>query len=84
MEVKETPFSQQLLSVQKEIEKGNTEAVDEFAPDEIKQVWAQNSPLGRLLEMDEVARLIVFLCSEANTAVNGEVVEICGGRTDWF
>ncbi|MFC1856891.1 SDR family NAD(P)-dependent oxidoreductase [Thermodesulfobacteriota bacterium] len=61
-----------------------TEAVKEFAPDEIKQLWAQNSPLGRLLEMDEVARLIVFLCSEVNTAVNGEVVEICGGRTDWF
>lgn len=48
------------------------------------QGMAQMSPLGRNLEMDEVARLIVFLCSEANTAVNGEVVQICGGRDNFF
>ncbi|MFI7634223.1 SDR family NAD(P)-dependent oxidoreductase [Nonomuraea sp. NPDC049400] len=40
----------------------------------------QETPSGRLSTADDVARLIVFLCSEANGNINGEVVHTAGGR----
>ncbi|MDH6579521.1 SDR family oxidoreductase [Kitasatospora sp. MAP5-34] len=41
---------------------------------------AQEAPSGRLATADDVARVIVFLCSEANGNVNGEIVRTAGGR----
>jgi 3-oxoacyl-[acyl-carrier protein] reductase len=41
---------------------------------------AQETPSGRLSTAEDVARLIVFLCSEANGNINGEVVHTAGGR----
>jgi 3-oxoacyl-[acyl-carrier protein] reductase len=41
---------------------------------------ASNTPSGRLSEPDEVARLVVFLCSGANGNINGEVIHTAGGR----
>jgi 3-oxoacyl-[acyl-carrier protein] reductase len=38
------------------------------------------TPSGRLSTPEDVARVIVFLCSEANGNVNGEVVHTAGGR----
>jgi 3-oxoacyl-[acyl-carrier protein] reductase len=40
---------------------------------------AQETPSGRLSTADDVARLIVFLCSAANGNINGEVVHTAGG-----
>ncbi|MEV0236673.1 SDR family oxidoreductase [Nonomuraea sp. NPDC050786] len=40
----------------------------------------EETPSGRLSTADDVARLIVFLCSEANGNINGEVVHTAGGR----
>jgi 3-oxoacyl-[acyl-carrier protein] reductase len=40
----------------------------------------QETPSGRLSTADDVARLIVFLCSEANGNINGEVIHTAGGR----
>jgi 3-oxoacyl-[acyl-carrier protein] reductase len=40
----------------------------------------QDTPSGRLSSADDVARMIVFLCSEANGNVNGEIIHIAGGR----
>ncbi|MEQ4723310.1 SDR family oxidoreductase [Nonomuraea sp. B19D2] len=40
----------------------------------------QETPSGRLSTADDVARLIVFLCSAANGNINGEVVHTAGGR----
>jgi 3-oxoacyl-[acyl-carrier protein] reductase len=37
-------------------------------------------PIGRVLEADDVARVVLFLASGWNTAVNGENVVIDGGR----
>ncbi|GAB2750770.1 SDR family NAD(P)-dependent oxidoreductase [Kitasatospora kifunensis] len=41
---------------------------------------AQEAPSGKLATTDDVARVIVFLCSEANGNVNGEIVRTAGGR----
>lgn len=39
----------------------------------------QQTPSGRLSTADDVARLIVFLCSEANGNVNGQIIRTAGG-----
>lgn len=55
-----------------------TESLDAVDPALIERATGQ-TPSGRLSTPEEVARLIVFLCSEANGNVNGEVVHTAGG-----
>ncbi len=52
---------------------GRTEAESEAA-------LVRQSPLGRLLEPDEVADAIVFLASDAAAAINGQALVIDGGE----
>ena len=40
-----------------------------------------NTPLGRLAEPDDVAQVIVFLCSDAAKHITGEVIRVDGGQT---
>ncbi|GAA3586325.1 SDR family oxidoreductase [Amycolatopsis ultiminotia] len=56
-----------------------TESMDAVAP-EITEESLRNTPSGRLSSPQDVARVIVFLCSEANNGVNGELVHAAGGR----
>jgi 3-oxoacyl-[acyl-carrier protein] reductase len=42
-------------------------------------MYAERSPLGRLLDASEVATAVVWLGSAVNTAVNGQVVGLTGG-----
>ncbi|MCQ4084228.1 SDR family oxidoreductase [Streptomyces sp. RB6PN25] len=56
-----------------------TESLQNVDPAYIEQA-AQETPSGRLSTPEDVARLIVFLCSEANGNVNGEVIHTAGGR----
>jgi NAD(P)-dependent dehydrogenase (short-subunit alcohol dehydrogenase family) len=51
---------------------GRTEA-------EASDALARQSPLGRLLEPEEVADAVVFLASEAAAAINGQALVIDGG-----
>jgi 3-oxoacyl-[acyl-carrier protein] reductase len=51
------------------------EAIAEMVSKEIER-----TPSGRLSDPDDIARLIVFLASEANGNVNGEVIHSAGGR----
>ena len=51
---------------------GRTEAESEAA-------LARQSPLGRLLEPDEVADAIVFLASDAAAAISGQALVVDGG-----
>ncbi|MDW8805241.1 SDR family oxidoreductase [Streptomyces scabiei] len=41
--------------------------------------YAARSPLGRLLDAPEVARVVLFLSSTANTAVTGQTIPVTGG-----
>jgi 3-oxoacyl-[acyl-carrier protein] reductase len=55
-----------------------TESLENVNPELIRDA-AEQTPSGRLSTADEVARLIVFLCSEANGNVNGQVIYTAGG-----
>jgi NAD(P)-dependent dehydrogenase (short-subunit alcohol dehydrogenase family) len=45
-----------------------------------EKLEAEASPLGRRLEPDEIAALVVFLASDGSRAINGQTINICGGR----
>mgnify|MGYP001331172855 FL=1 len=38
------------------------------------------TPLGRLGEPDDIAQLIVFLCSDAARHITGEIIRVDGGQ----
>jgi NAD(P)-dependent dehydrogenase (short-subunit alcohol dehydrogenase family) len=40
-------------------------------------------PLGRFVRPDEVARLAVFLASDAGAGVTGQAINIDGGEVTW-
>jgi len=44
----------------------------------------QQIPLGRIGEPNEVGRAVVFLASEAASYINGAVVDLNGGRMEYF
>ena len=45
--------------------------------------WLSNTPLGRVGQVDEVASVVVFLCSEASRFVTGSVLAADGGDPAW-
>jgi 3-oxoacyl-[acyl-carrier protein] reductase len=44
----------------------------------------QQIPLGRIGEPSEVGRVVAFLASEAASYINGAVVDLTGGRLEYF
>jgi 3-oxoacyl-[acyl-carrier protein] reductase len=40
---------------------------------------ARATPIGRLLAPEDIAPVVVFLCSAANTGVTGEIIKVSGG-----
>lgn len=58
------------------IETGMTEKI----PDEFRQQALDESALGRLGQTDDVARVVLFLCSELSSYVTGQVVRVDGGQ----
>jgi 3-oxoacyl-[acyl-carrier protein] reductase len=50
-------------------------------PPEIRRATEQRIPLGRYGDPEELARLVVFLCSSANTYVTGQTILADGGLT---
>jgi NAD(P)-dependent dehydrogenase (short-subunit alcohol dehydrogenase family) len=50
-------------------------------PEDLENGFRQQIPIGRLGEVDEVARVVTFLASDASGNVNGTVVAIDGGMS---
>lgn len=48
---------------------------------ETKAAAAAAVPLGRFLQPEEVAELVLFLCSSAADGITGQAISICGGST---
>jgi 3-hydroxybutyrate dehydrogenase len=44
-----------------------------------EQLEAQASPLGRRIQPEEIAPLAVFLASDGAAAINGQLINVCGG-----
>jgi enoyl-[acyl-carrier protein] reductase III len=49
--------------------------------DSEKAHWAQRSPAGRLLQPEEIARVVAFLCSDKAEMIRGQVIIVDGGLT---
>lgn len=54
---------------------------DGKTPEEAKAAECAAVPLGRFLEPEEVADLVLFLCSSSGDAITGQALSICGGAT---
>jgi 3-oxoacyl-[acyl-carrier protein] reductase len=57
-----------------------TELTEHLGEELIAKARSQ-TPLGRLAEPDDVAQVIVFLCSDAARHITGEIVRVDGGHT---
>lgn len=49
------------------------------SPDDVKQLWVDDTPLGRLERPEDVARVVAFLASEDAEFLTGEAVAVNGG-----
>jgi NAD(P)-dependent dehydrogenase (short-subunit alcohol dehydrogenase family) len=56
---------------------------DGFTDDTLFPVWMENTPMGRVAEVDEIASTILFLASDAASAVTGAVLPVDCGYTLW-
>ena len=48
-------------------------------PEDVKQLWVDDTPLGRLEQPEDVARVVAFLASEDAEFITGEAVAVNGG-----
>ncbi|MGB4269081.1 MAG: SDR family NAD(P)-dependent oxidoreductase [Spirochaetota bacterium] len=49
-------------------------------PEEREKIMCQSIPLNRIGTPEEVARLVVFLASEASSYITGQAINVCGGQ----
>lgn len=52
----------------------------EALPPEVREAGARESLLGRVLEPEEVAAAVLFLCSEASGQITGQILRVDGGQ----
>jgi 3-oxoacyl-[acyl-carrier protein] reductase len=57
-----------------------TERVMAALPEPIRDRETQATPTGRLSLPEDIAKSVVFLCSEANANITGESLTVAGGR----
>ena len=58
-----------------------TERVIATMSDAVLDDHARRIAIGRVLDPEDVAGAILFLCSQANVGITGEVIRVSGGRT---
>ena len=45
--------------------------------------WEPFIPMGRVGKVEDITRLVIFLCSEEASYMTGQNIYICGGQTDY-
>ncbi|MEP6742883.1 MAG: SDR family oxidoreductase [bacterium] len=58
----------------------DTEGMKRLVPEPIKEKLRKNIPLGRFGRISDIERAAVFLCSDAASFINGEVLVVDGGQ----
>ncbi len=48
------------------------------SPDEFREIAISTIPVKRMAEADEVASVVLYLCSHAARAITGQGLNICG------
>jgi NAD(P)-dependent dehydrogenase (short-subunit alcohol dehydrogenase family) len=48
-------------------------------PDQVRELWVADTPLGRLEAPDDVARAVAFLASDDAAFLTGEALAVNGG-----
>jgi ketoreductase len=56
-------------------------AANEMTFEEFHQMAMKGVPLGRMIEPEEVAELVLYMASEAAAMMTGQTVNLCGGQT---
>ena len=56
------------------------------SPEDIMNQTVANIPIGRMVEPEDIANLIVFLCSNQSSAITGQTIGVDGGagRGDYY
>lgn len=57
----------------------NTPMIENYDQEQLQYV-KNMIPLGRLVEPEEIAELVKFLCADASAFINGQTIAISGGR----
>jgi 3-hydroxybutyrate dehydrogenase len=52
-----------------------------MTPDEFKKQAIEAMPIKRFLHADEVAELVLYLCSAPAGGITGQAINVCGGQT---
>ena len=45
--------------------------------------FTSTNPQGRLIDPEEVAATVLWLCSDSARSVNGQAISVCGGETNF-
>ena len=58
----------------------DTEGMKRLVPEPVKEKLRKNIPLGRFGRISDIERAAVFLCSDAASFINGEILVVDGGQ----
>jgi 3-hydroxybutyrate dehydrogenase len=50
-------------------------------PEEFREMAISAVPIKRMVEVEEIANLVLYLCSRGASAMTGQAINICGGAT---
>lgn len=52
-----------------------------ISPEEFREMAISAVPIKRMAEVEEIANLVLYLCSRGASAMTGQAINICGGAT---